>query len=88
MGPVYLHRAWVCLDSLSYQLGWAMAGKCLFRVRSGRNAEPKNGLLFEVDRTSSLLTSANHPKAVVYLRGAECRCLAISGRCLFSKEAD
>ena len=45
-------------------------------VRSGPNAVPKNGLLFEVDRTSSLLTSANHPKAVVYLRGAERRCLA------------
>ena len=47
-------------------------------VRSGPNAVPKNGLPFEVDRTSSLLTSANHPKAVVYLRGAERRCLATS----------
>ncbi len=35
------------------------------------SACPKNGLLFEVDRTSSLLTSANHPKAVVSLRGSE-----------------
>ncbi len=36
MGPAYLHRAWVCLDSLSNQLGGAMAGKCLFRVKSRR----------------------------------------------------
>ncbi len=26
MGPAYRHRAWVCLDRLSYQIGWAMAG--------------------------------------------------------------
>ncbi len=36
-GPSLLYRTWVYLDSLSYQLGWAMAGKCLTRVIFPRN---------------------------------------------------
>ena len=44
------------------------------------NPIPENGLLFRVERTLSLSMSAVHLKAVVSLRGAERRYLAMCGR--------